>query len=57
MGGLMTNEYSLAPKEQYELTKRNLVNDYLDQIHPVWKARTLIDRVKQLIPVDLSSTC
>jgi len=53
----MTNEYSLAPKEQYELTKRNLVNDYLDQIHPVWKARTLIDRVKQLIPVDLSSTC
>ena len=53
----MTNEYPLVPKEQYESTKRDIVNLYLEQIRPVWKARTLIDRVRQLIPVDLSSAC
>lgn len=53
----MTNEYSLVPKEQYELTKKNIVDFWLEQIRPVWKARTLIDRVRQLIPVDLSSAC
>ena len=53
----MTDEYSLVPKEQYELTKKNIVDFWLEQIRPVWKARTLIDRVRQLIPVDLSSAC
>jgi len=53
----MTDEYSLVPKEQYELTKKNIVDYWLEQIRPLWKARTLIDRVRQLIPVDLSSAC
>jgi hypothetical protein len=53
----MANEYSLVPREQYELAKSNIVNLWLEQIRPVWKARTLIGRVRQLIPVDLSSAC
>lgn len=53
----MTDEYSLVPKQQYELTKKNIVDYWLEQIRPLWKARTLIDRVRQLIPVDLSSAC
>lgn len=51
----MTNEYSLVPKEKHELV--TLPNFWLEQIRPVWKARTLIDRVRHLIPVDLSSAC
>jgi len=53
----MSNEYSLVPKEQYELTKKDIVNFWLEQIRPSWKSRTLIERVKLLIPVDLSSAC
>ncbi len=53
----MTNDYSLVPREQYELTKQNIASTWLERIRPVWKARTLIDRVRQLIPVDLSSAC
>ena len=53
----MTNEHSLVPKQQYELTKNNMANVWLEQVRPVWKARTLIDRVRQLIPVDPSSAC
>ncbi len=53
----MKNNYQIVPKEQYELTQNAMANVWLGKIRPVWKARALIDRVRQLIPVDLSSAC
>ena len=53
----MDQSYELVPKEQLELARQDVSNVLLNQIRPVWKARSLIDRVKNLIPVDLSSAC
>ena len=53
----MDSSYELVPSEALETARQNVSNVLLNQIRPVWKARSLIDRVKQLIPVDLSSAC
>ncbi len=53
----MDTGYELVPKEQLEIARQDVSNVLLNQIRPAWKAKSLIDRVKQLIPVDLSSAC
>lgn len=53
----MSDNYQLVPREQYELTKQNMTTLLLEQIRPVWQTRTLIDRVKLLLPIDPSSAC
>lgn len=53
----MDSGYEVVPKEQLELARQDVSNVLLSQIRPAWKARSLIERVKNLIPVDLSSAC
>ena len=53
----MNDNYQIVPRPEYELTKQNMANTLLEQIRPSWQARTLIDRVKRLLPIDPSSAC
>ena len=53
----MDSGYEIVPREQLELARRDISDVLLNQIRPVWQARSLIDRVKSLIPVDISSAC
>lgn len=53
----MNDNYQIVPREKYELTKQNMADTLLEQIRPAWQSRTLIDRVKRLLPIDPSSAC
>ncbi len=53
----MNDNYQIVPKAEYELTKQNMANTLLERIRPVWRTRTLIERVKLLMPIDPSSAC
>jgi len=53
----MNDIYQMVPRDKYELAKQNMVDVWLEQIRPVWQSRTLIDRVKRLLPIDPSSAC
>lgn len=53
----MNNDHQIVPRQEYELTKQTMATVLLEQIRPVWQSRTLIERVKRLLPVDPSSAC
>ena len=53
----LNDNYQIVPRPEYELTKQNMATTLLEQIRPVWQTRTLIDRVKRLLPIDPSSAC
>ena len=53
----MSDNFQIVPRKEYELTKQNIATVLLEQIRPVWQSRTLIDRVKLLLPIDPSSAC
>lgn len=48
---------SLTASPRGELVGESGVNRLLSEIRPEWKSRSLIERVKRLIPVDPSSAC
>ena len=50
------NKYPLVPKGSGELVKTD-VNTLLQNIRPMWQSRSLIDRVRRLLPTDPSSAC
>ncbi|MEI6110755.1 MAG: hypothetical protein WCP63_03655 [Cyanobium sp. ELA712] len=47
----------LTPKAHIELVEQSGVQQLLSRVRPHWKAKSLIQRVERLIPVDPSSAC
>jgi len=51
----MDNE--LIPRQPTEVGRPDILNRMLEMIRPVWRGRSLIERVVRLLPVDPSSAC
>jgi hypothetical protein len=57
-GKYMDDEYyPITLKSTSDIQKENPFFKILDKIRPAWKNRSLIERVRKLLPVDASSAC
>src|SRR6266581_9536236 len=54
---MTSEEQSLAPTTKGALVVASGVDALLVTIRPAWQARSLIERVRRLVPVDPSSAC
>jgi len=54
---MTSEEQSLAPTSKGALVVASGVDALLVTIRPAWQARSLIERVRRLVPVDPSSAC
>lgn len=48
---------SLVPGMTSDLARRDYTTSMLESIRPIWQSRSLIERVRRLLPVDPSSAC
>lgn len=53
----MADEQSLAPSPRGQIVAPSGVDQLLAKIRPHWQAKSLIDRVRRLLPHDPSSAC
>lgn len=47
----------IIPSQTFALVENSRVTTLLEQIRPIWQSRSLIKRVRRLLPVDPSSAC
>lgn len=53
----MNENYSIVQEVTSDLARRDYTTSLLESIRPVWQSRSLIQRVRRLLPIDPSSAC
>ncbi len=53
----MNENYSIVQEVTSDLARRDYITTLLESIRPVWQSRSLIERVRRLLPVDPGSAC
>ena len=53
----MTDGNELIPAANMEIIEASGVNELLSQVRPQWQAKSLIQRVSRILPIDPSSAC
>lgn len=53
----MSNGFEIIPRQSTEVSRPEILDRMLEMIRPVWRGRSLIERVIRLLPIDPSSAC